>query len=237
MLRLFLRLYLLLMLPAVVAFVFLMYMTDQAMAQMHAEQQRQRAGVAFDRAERIVTDARVPDWQGRLKEIEATFRVAHEVVPMQAALSDFFMSGSEKERLRAGQIAFRDRPGGGTVYLRRIGGSERALRIEWVGAYEYMMLYYTIIVVLVTTAMAAILWRWVRPLWRDLEGLKAATARVGGGDFSVRADVSPSSKSPLPAQDATFGLRAFEVARLRAGALRSASQRSKSSAGTGGQMR
>ena len=69
MLRLFLRLYLLLMLPATAAFVFFMYVTDQVMAQMHAEQQRQRAGVAFDRAERIVTDQRVPDWQGRLKEI------------------------------------------------------------------------------------------------------------------------------------------------------------------------
>ena len=193
MLRLFLRLYLLLMLPATAAFVFFMYMTDQVMAQMHAEQQRARAGVAFDRAERIVTDQRVPDWQGRLKEIEATFRVAHEVVPIDKALGDFFMSGSEKDRLRAGEIAFRDRPGGGTVYLRRIKESDRALRIEWVGAYEYLALYYTIIVVLVTTAVAAILWFWTRPLWRDLEALKAATARVGAGDFGVRAEVPKSS--------------------------------------------
>lgn len=181
------------MLPATVAFLFLMYTTDQVMAQLHAERQRQRAGVAFDRAERIVTDSRVPDWQGRLKEIEATFRVAHEIVPLDAALGDFFMSGSEKDRLRAGHIAFRDRPGGGTVYLRRIRDTDRALRIEWVGAYEYLMLYYTIIVALVTTAVAAILWRWTRPLWHDLEGLKAATARVGAGDFGVRAEISESS--------------------------------------------
>ena len=154
MLRLFLRLYLFLMLPATAAFVFFMYVTDQVMAQLHAEQQRARAGVAFDRAERIVTDQRVPDWQGRLKEIEATFRVAHEVVPIDKALGDLFMSGSEKERLRAGEIAFRDRPGGGTVYLRRIKASDRALRIEWVGAYEYLALYYTIIVALVTTTVA-----------------------------------------------------------------------------------
>jgi len=193
MLRLFLRLYVFLMLPATVAFVCLMYVTDQVMAQLHAEQQRQRAGVAFDRAERIITDQRVPDWQGRLKEIEATFRVAHEIVPVEKALKDFFMSSSEKERLRAGQIAFRDRPGGGTVYLRRIRDTDRALRIEWVGAYEYLTLYYTIIVVLVTTAVAVILWRWTRPLWRDLESLTRATARVGDGDFGVRAQVERSS--------------------------------------------
>ena len=78
---------------------------------MDAEQQRARAGVAFDRAERIITDTRVPDWQGRLKEIEKTFRVEHEIVPLDKALDDFFMSSSEKERLRAGDIAFRDRPG------------------------------------------------------------------------------------------------------------------------------
>jgi len=102
MLRLFLRLYLFLMLPATAAFVFFMYVTDQVMAQLHAENQRARAGVAFDRAERIITDNRVPDWQGRLKEIEKTFRVEHEIVPLAKADDDFFMSSSEKERLRAG---------------------------------------------------------------------------------------------------------------------------------------
>lgn len=193
MFRLFLRLYLFLMLPATVAFLVLMYATDQVMAQLHAEQQRQRAGVAFDRAERIVLNQQVPDWQGRLKEIEATFRVAHEIVPLDKALDDIFMSGPEKERLRSGRIAFRDRPGGGMVYLRRIRDSDRVLRIEWVGAYEYAALYYTIIVGLVTLAVAAILWRWTRPLWRDLEGLKAATARVGEGDFAVRAQIGDSS--------------------------------------------
>jgi signal transduction histidine kinase len=193
MLRLFLRLYLFLMLPATAAFVLFMYVTDQVMAQMHAEQQRARAGVAFDRAERIISDQRVPDWQGRLKEIEKTFRVEHEIVPLDKALGDFFMSGSEKQRLREGDIAFRDRPGGGQVYLRRVKDTDRALRIEWVGAYEYQLIYYGIIVTLVTTAMCAILWRWMRPLWRDLEGLTAATSRVGGGDFEVRANVGRDS--------------------------------------------
>jgi signal transduction histidine kinase len=193
MLRLFLRLYLFLMLPATAAFVFFMYVTDQVMAQMHAEQQRARAGVAFDRAERIISDTRVPDWQGRLKEIEKTFRVEHEIVPLERAAADFFMSSSEKERLRSGDIAFRDRPGGGTVYLRRIKDSDRALRIEWVGAYEYLVVYHAIILALVTIAVCAILWRWTRPLWRDLETLKAATARVGEGDFGVRADVAKTS--------------------------------------------
>jgi signal transduction histidine kinase len=193
MLRLFLRLYIFLMLPATAAFVLFMYVTDQVMAQMHAEQQRTRAGVAFDRAERIISDQRVPDWQGRLKEIEQTFRLEHEIVPLDKALNDFFMSASEKERLRSGDIAFRDRPGGGQVYLRRVKDTDRALRIEWVGAYEYQLIYYSIIVILVTTAMCAILWRWTRPLWRDLESLTAATARVGGGDFEVRAKVGGDS--------------------------------------------
>src|SRR3954464_13246795 len=129
MLRLFLRLYLLLMLPATAAFVIFMYVTDQVMAQLHAEQQRTRAGVAFDRAERIISDTRVPDWQGRLREIEQTYRLEHQIVPMQRALDDFFMSASEKERLRGGDIAFRDRPGGGNVYERRIRDSDRVLRI------------------------------------------------------------------------------------------------------------
>jgi two-component system, OmpR family, sensor kinase ParS len=193
MLRLFLRLYLFLMLPATAAFVLFMYVTDQVMAQMDAEQQRTRAGVAFDRAERIITDRRVPDWQGRLQEIEKTFRVEHQIIPLEKALGDFFMSASEKERLRSGDIAFRDRPGGGQVYLRRVKDSDRALRIEWVGAYEYQLIYYSIIVALVTAAMCAILWRWMRPVWRDLESLTAATARVGGGDFEVRAHVAKDS--------------------------------------------
>ncbi len=181
------------MLPATAAFVFFMYVTDQVMAQMQAEQQRQRAGVAFDRAERIISDQRVPDWQGRLKEIEKTFRVEHEIVPLDKASADFFMSSGEKQQLASGGIAFRDRPGGGTVYMRRIKDSDRVLRIEWVGAYEYLVVYHAIILTLVTIAICAILWRWTRPLWRDLEALKAATARVGEGDFGVRADVAKSS--------------------------------------------
>ena len=149
MLKLFLRLYLFLMLPATAAFVFFMYVTDQVMTQMHAEEQRARAGVAFDRAERIISDQRVPDWQGRLKEIEKTFRVEHEIVPFDKASGDFFLSSSEKERLKSGAIAFRDRPGGGTVYMRRIKDSDRVLRIEWVGAYEYLVVYHAIILALV----------------------------------------------------------------------------------------
>ena len=39
-----------------------------------------------------------------------------------------------------------------------------------------------ILVLLVTTALALILLRMTRPLWRDLEALKAATARVGESD-------------------------------------------------------
>src|SRR5271154_482316 len=31
------------------------------------------------------------------------------------------------------------------------------------------------------------------PLWRDLKSLSAATARVGDGDFGVRAAVAPNS--------------------------------------------
>jgi signal transduction histidine kinase len=193
MLRLFFRLYVFLMLPATAAFVFFMYVTDQVMAQVHAEQQRARAGQAFDRAERIIGNTQVPDWQGRLREIEKTFRIEHQIIPLNRALDDWLMSGSEKERLEAGTIAFRDRPGGGQVYLRKLRDSDRVLRIEWVGAYEYLALYYTIIVALMTLAMCAILYRWSKPLWKDVEALKAATARVGEGDFEVRAVVARGS--------------------------------------------
>ena len=193
MLRLFFRLYIFLMLPATAAFVFFMYVTDQVMAQVHAETQRARAGQAFDRAERIIGNTQVPDWQGRLKEIEATFRIEHQIVPLNRARDDWFMSSDEKERLDSGTIAFRDRPGGGQVYLRKLRDSDRVLRIEWVGAYEYLALYYTIIVALMTMAMCAILYRWSKPLWRDVEALKAATSRVGDGDFEVRANVGRGS--------------------------------------------
>jgi signal transduction histidine kinase len=192
-LRLFLRLYLFLMLPATIAFVAFMYITDQVMAQLHADQMRARAVGAFDRAERIISDTRVPDWQGRLKLIEETFRVEHAIVPLATAADDWFMSSSERERLLGGQIAFRDRPGGGQVYLRKLKDSDRALRIEWVGAYEYLMLYYSIILGLVSLALCAILYRWAKPMWRDLEAMKTATARVGAGDFAVRADVRRAS--------------------------------------------
>jgi signal transduction histidine kinase len=211
-LRLFLRLYLFLMLPATLAFVFFMYVTDQVMAQMNSEQQRQRAGVAFDRAERVITDRRVPDWQGRLKEIEKTFRVEHQLVPLARAEDDVFMSGSEKERLMSGDIAFRDRPGGGWVYERRMKDSDQVLRIEWVGAYQYQLIYYSIIIALMTLAMCAILWRWMWPVWRDLQSLSAATSSVGDGDFGVRARIG--KESMLQPIAAAFNVMAGRVQAL-----------------------
>jgi two-component system, OmpR family, sensor kinase ParS len=192
-LRLFLKLYILLMLPATAAFMLMMYATDQFMAQLHAEQQRGRAAGAFDRAERIMNDARVPDWRGRLNLVESTYGIEHRVVPMAQARDDWFMSSSERERLEEGHVARRDRPGGGATYLRRIKNTDNALRIEWVGYYEYVRLYYAIMIALVTLALCAILYRWAKPIWRDVEALKAATARVGGGDFDVRADIGKSS--------------------------------------------
>ncbi|MGZ5080821.1 MAG: ATP-binding protein [Usitatibacter sp.] len=152
-----------------------------------------RAAGAFDRAERIINDTRVPDWQGRLKLIEETFRVEHDIVPYSQVADDWLMSPSERERLRDGQIAFRDRPGGGQVYLRKLKDGDRVLRIEWVGAFEYLMVYYTTIIALVTLAMCAILYRWARPMWRDLETLTRATARIGEGDFGVRAQLGKAS--------------------------------------------
>ena len=193
MLKLFLRLYVFLMLPATAAFVGFMYLTDQVMAQMHAETQRKRAGTAFDRAERIIGAKEVPDWEGRLKEVEATFRIEHRILPMAKVADDWFMSPSEKERLAAGEIAFRDRPGGGQVYLRRLAGGDEVLRIEWVGLYEYLALYYAIIVALVTLGLALILLRWVKPLYRDLGNLTAAAERVGDGDLAARAAVGRAS--------------------------------------------
>src|SRR5438105_12705059 len=55
------------------------------------------------------------------------------------------------------------------------------------------MSYYRFIVALVSAAMCAILWRWMRPLWRDLESLSAATVRIGQGDFGARAQAERAS--------------------------------------------
>src|SRR5213075_1159601 len=193
MLRLFLRLYLILMLPATLAFVLLMFVTDEVMTRLNAEQQRARAATAFERAERIITDNRVPDWRGRLKLIETTFNIEHKILPLKEVRGDWFMSDDEKERLEGGHVARRDRLGGGTVWLRRMKDSDQVIRIEWVGFYQYVSLYYTIIIVLMTLALCAILYRWAKPMWRDVQALQAASARVGGGDFDVRAQVTRSS--------------------------------------------
>jgi len=182
------------MLPATAAFVVFMYVADQVMAQVNAEPQRARAASAFDRAERVIGNTRVPDWQGRLKLIESTFGVEHQLVPAAQASADWFLSSGERERLDQGQIARRDMPGGGSVYFRKLKDDPtRVLRIEWVGEYEYLRLYYAIIIALVTAALCGILYRWAKPMWRDVQALKAATARVGEGDFEVRARVAQTS--------------------------------------------
>lgn len=193
MLKLFLRLYLFLMLPATVAFVGFMHITDQVLAQMHAETQRRRAGPAFERAERIIAETEPALRQERLKEVESTFRIEHRIVPYAQVADDWLMSQAERDRLAAGGIAFRDRPGGGQAYLKKLPGGDQVLRIEWLGLYEYLALYYSIVVALVTLGLALILLRWLRPLYRDLENLAAAAERVGDGDLGARAAVGRAS--------------------------------------------
>ncbi len=181
------------MLPATLAFVFFMYVTDQVMAQMNSEQQRMRAGVAFDRAERIITDKRVPDWQGRLKEIEKTFRVEHEIVPMARALNDFFMSDGEKERLRSGDIAFRDIPGGGWGVRAAPAqhGRGAAHRVRGCLPVPAHLLRHHHRAHDARHVRDPLRWMW--PVWRDLQALTAATSRVGDGDFGVRAETKAGS--------------------------------------------
>jgi two-component system, OmpR family, sensor kinase ParS len=211
-LRLFLKLYLLLMLPAAAAFLLLMFVTDEVMTRLNSEQQRARAASAFERAERIINDNRVPDWRGRLKLVETTFNIEHQVLPLSQAIDDWFMSGEEKERLETGQVARRDRLGGGTVWLRRIKDTDNVLRIEWVGFYDYVRLYYSILIVLLSIALCAILYFWAKPMWRDVQALQSATARVGEGDFEVRAKVGRASLlEPIAA--------AFNVMSARVSAL------------------
>ena len=94
------------------------------------------------------------------------------------------MSGSEKERLRA-------RPDRVPRPARRrhrctCGASairDRVLRIEWVGAYEYLALYYTIIVALVTLAMCAILYRWAQAAVARRRGAEGRDRARGRGRF------------------------------------------------------
>ena len=202
------------MLPATAAFVLLMFVTDEVMTHLNAEQQRARSATAFERAERIINDSRVPDWRGRLKLIETTFNIEHRILPIAQARDDWFMSDSEKERLEAGFVARRDRLGGGSVWMRRMKDSDNVLRIEWVGFYEYVRLYYTIIIVLMTLALCAILYRWARPMWRDVQALQAATARVGDGDFDVRAQVSRRSLlEPIAAAFNVMSARVYALLR------------------------
>jgi two-component system sensor histidine kinase RstB len=108
-------------------------------------------------------------------------------------MDDWFMSGSEKERLESGHVARRDRLGGGSVWLRRIKDTDDVLRIEWIGFYDYVRLYYSIIIVLMTLALCAILYRWAKPMWRDVRRCRRRPARVGEGDFDVRAQVGRTS--------------------------------------------
>ena len=93
MLKLFLRLYVFLMLPATAAFVGFMYLTDQVMAQVHAETQRKRAGTAFDRAERIIDlinshadDGMTVEEMGRVQSDSAPLRARDIVLRLDVHL-------------------------------------------------------------------------------------------------------------------------------------------------------
>jgi signal transduction histidine kinase len=187
MVRLFLKLYGLLIGTLAFSFLVQIQLMDYVWREMsHGYDFRTRFEPTFLLLERALAPYPVADWPRRFAEVSRGFsipaaRLERADAPEGAAFSD-----EQRQALASGTIVWVDREGGGFRLSRRLDGSPYIATLEFDGPDNRRLRFVTYVVnwSVEFLIVAVLLFFWVRPFWRDLAQLRAAADAVGSGHFT-----------------------------------------------------
>ncbi|APV51787.1 hypothetical protein BWI17_20150 [Betaproteobacteria bacterium GR16-43] len=196
MIRLFLKLYGLLIATLVFSFV----VQSQLMEYVYREMTsgfdfRQRFLSTFHLLEESLVTLPRDQWPARFRELSNGFATPARM-GLLATLPERARLGPEKlQQLDAGAIVTVDREGGGFTLAKRLRGSEYAAVLEYPGPDNSRIRIATYVVNWTTEFLivAVLVFFWVRPFWRDLLKLRSGAEAVGAGRFDQRAIVGRGS--------------------------------------------
>ena len=189
MVRLFLKLYGVLIATLVLSFVVQMQVIDYVWSHVDGFDFRVRFRPTFALLEQQLAAWPRAEWDARLAQVSADFGVPVRLEPAAAAPELARMKPAQRQRYEAGEIAAVARDGGGFALIKRLGASDRAAAFDMPGpdTARTKLITYAANWAVEFTLVAILVWFWVRPFWRELLGLREAAERVGEGDFDARA--------------------------------------------------
>ena len=188
MVRLFLKLYGVLIATLVLSFVVQMQVIDYVWSHVDGFDFRVRFRPTFALLEQALAPYPPAEWPQRLQAWSGEFGVAARIVdPGTADVAD--LKPVQRRRFDAGEIAVGERTGGGFTLVKRLGAGPQAAAFDMPGpdTARTKLITYAANWAVEFTLVAILVWFWVRPLWREILGLRTAAERIGEGDFGARA--------------------------------------------------
>jgi signal transduction histidine kinase len=194
MVRLFLKLYGLLIGTLAFSFLVQIQLMDYVWREMsHGYDFRTRFQPTFLLLERALAAYPVAQWPARFDEVSRGFSIPASRLQREDAVGGF--SDEQRTALDAGSIVWVDREGGGFRLSKRLDGTPYVATLEFDGPDNRRLRLVTYVVnwSVEFLIVAVLLFFWVRPFWRDLAQLRAAADAVGNGDFEPHMAVRRGS--------------------------------------------
>src|SRR5687768_16033597 len=213
MLRLFLKLYGVLIATLIFSFVVQMQLMSYVWSEMSAGYDvGQRFRATFHLLDEALATVPREQWRARFDELSRGFGAAARLTTTSAP-EVAQLSREQAMALERGGIVALDRPGGFTLVKRLRGGDAwAALDIPGPDRKRVKLLTYALNWAVEFTVVAVLLLFWVRPFWREPLSLRRTVEQVGAGHFAARAEVARGS--PLRALADAFGAMTEQVASL-----------------------
>lgn len=193
MIKLFLKMYGLLIAILAASFVTQLYVMEWVWMSMPKADVAGRFTATFHLIERELAPRPQAEWNAHLDELKKGFRTPVSLEPMDTLVSRFALGPVQREKLVQHQVVSMDREAGGFYMARRMADSNLIALLELPGPPSqrnfFNMLSWGVEMVIV----AVLLGFWIRPFWRDLNRLNSAAQAAGSGDFNVKAQVARMS--------------------------------------------
>ena len=215
MIRLFLKLYGVLIATLALSFVVQMQLMDFVWKQMSTGFDfRVRFKPTFHLLEEALAPLPAERWPARLAELSAGFGMPARIEALESLADRARLKPEQAAALEHGGIASLDREGGGFRLLKRLRDGRHVAAIDFPGpdTRRTKMVTYAVNWAVEFAIVAILVFFWVRPFWRDLRRMHAAAEAVGAGRFD--APMKVGRFSALKQFAAAFQAMAGRIAEL-----------------------
>jgi len=194
--RLFLKLYGVLIATLVLSFVVQMQLMEYVWHEMTAGFDfRVRFVPTFHLIEDALADVPAEERAARFDQLAAGFGMPARLTRATELPEAGHLKPEQRTSFDRGSIVSLDRDGGGFTLVRRLNVDDLAVAMDFAGPDQrrVKMVTYLVNWSVEFAIVAVLVFFWVRPFWRDLMTLRRAAGEVGGGRFETRAVVGRHS--------------------------------------------